>query len=56
MYLVLAALNRLVAPCSKAGFADSWKTAAAYRFTRIPASVMDHRRFYAEGGVVPRAA
>ncbi len=36
-YLALAALNRLVAPCSKAGFADWWKTTAADRFTRIPA-------------------
>src|SRR2546421_7709368 len=34
-YLALAALNRLVAPCSKAGFADWWKTTAADRFTKI---------------------
>ena len=27
-YLALAALNRLVAPCSKAAFADWWKTTA----------------------------
>ena len=27
-YLTLAALNRLVAPCSKAAFADWWKTTA----------------------------
>jgi transposase len=45
-YLALAALNRLVAPCSKAGFADWWKTTAADRFTRIPASSLDHRRFW----------
>ena len=45
-YLALAALNRLVAPCSKAGFADWWKTTAAGRFTRIPASALDHRRFW----------
>jgi transposase len=45
-YLALAALNRLVAPCSKAGFADWWKTTAADRFTKIPASVLDHRRFW----------
>jgi hypothetical protein len=32
-YLVLAALNRLVAPCSKAAFADWWKTTASDRFT-----------------------
>jgi len=45
-YLVLAALNRLVAPCSKAAFADWWKTTAADRFTKIPASALDHRRFW----------
>jgi transposase len=45
-YLALAALNRLVAPCSKSGFADWWKTTAADRFTRIPASSLDHRRFW----------
>src|SRR6266568_1958622 len=45
-YLALAALNRLVAPCSKAAFADWWKTTAADRFTRIAASALDHRRFW----------
>jgi transposase len=45
-YLVLAALNRLVAPCSKAGFAGWWKTTAAGRFTKIPAAALDHRRFW----------
>ena len=45
-YLALAALNRLVAPCSKAGFADWWKTTAADRFTKIGASALDHRRFW----------
>jgi transposase len=45
-YLVLAALNRLVAPCSKLGFADWWKTTAGDRFAKIPASVLDHRRFW----------
>ena len=35
-YLALAALNRLVAPCSKAGFAEWWKTTAADRFAKIP--------------------
>jgi transposase len=45
-YLALAALNRLVAPCSKTGFADWWKTTAADRFTKIPASALDHRRFW----------
>jgi transposase len=45
-YLVLAALNRLVAPCSKLAFADWWAKTAAPRFTKIPASVLDHRRFW----------
>ena len=45
-YLVLAALGRLVAPCSKLAFADWWKTTAGDRFAKIPASVLDHRRFW----------
>ncbi len=45
-YLALAALNRLVAPCSKLGFADWWKITAADRFTKIGAGVLDHRRFW----------
>jgi transposase len=45
-YLVLAALNRVVAPCSKLAFADWWAKTAAPRFTRIPATVLDHRRFW----------
>jgi transposase len=52
-YLALAALNRLVAPCSKAAFADWWKTTAADRFTKIPASVLDHRRFWDAMHTVP---
>lgn len=45
-YLAVAAANRLVAPCSKAAVADWWKSTAADRFTKIPASVLDHRRFW----------
>jgi hypothetical protein len=45
-YLALAALNRLVGPCSKLAFADQWKTTAADRFTKIPAAALDHRRFW----------
>jgi transposase len=45
-YLVLAALNRLVAPCSKLAFADWWKSTAGDRFTKIGAGVLDHRRFW----------
>src|SRR5260221_530212 len=46
-YLALAALNRVVAPCSKLAFADWWKTTSGDRFARISASVLDHRRFWA---------
>jgi transposase len=45
-YLALATLNRVVAPCSKLGFADWWAATAADRFTKIPARVLDHRRFW----------
>ena len=45
-YLALAALRRLVAPCSKLAFADWWRTTAADRFTKIPARVLGHRRFW----------
>lgn len=45
-YLALAALNRVVDPCSKRAFADWWTTTAADRFTKISASVLDHRRFW----------
>jgi transposase len=45
-YLALAMLNRVVAPCSKLGFADWWVKTAADRFTKIPARVLDHRRFW----------
>ena len=45
-YLGLAALNRLVDPCSKRGFADWWRTTAADRFVKVPAAALDHRRFW----------
>src|SRR5258707_3002439 len=45
-YLAVGALNRVVAPCSKAAFAEWWKTTGADRFTKIPASVLGHRRFW----------
>jgi transposase len=45
-YLALAALNRLADPCSKRRFAEWWARTAAPRFTRVPASVLDHRRFW----------
>jgi transposase len=52
-YLALAALNRMVAPCSRLGFADWWKTTAADRFTKIPAAALDHRRFWDAMHAVP---
>jgi len=45
-YLALAALNRVVDPCSKRGFAQWWTTTAGDRFTRIGATALDHRRFW----------
>jgi hypothetical protein len=45
-YLALAALNPVVAPCSRLAFADWWKTTAADRFTKIGAAALDHRRFW----------
>src|SRR5713101_1350871 len=52
-YLALAALNRVVDPCSKRGFADWWRTTAADRFTKIPVSALDHRRFWDAMQAVP---
>jgi transposase len=45
-YLALATLNRVVAPCSKLGFADWWQKTAGPRFTKVPAAATDHRRFW----------
>ncbi|MCW2907302.1 MAG: transposase [Actinomycetia bacterium] len=45
-YLALAALNRVVAPCSKLAFADWWASTAADRWVKIPATALDHRRFW----------
>jgi len=45
-YLALAALNRLVDPCSRRSLADWWAATAADRFTGIRAAVLDHRRFW----------
>jgi len=35
-----------VEPCSKLGFAKWWRSTAGDRFTKISASVLDHRRFW----------
>ena len=53
-YLALAALGRLVDPCSKRGFEKWWRGTAADRFTKIGAGVLDHRKFWdAMHGVSP---
>ena len=52
-YLALAALNRVVDPCSKRGLAEWWRTTAADRFTKIPVSALDHRRFWDAFRAVP---
>ncbi|MCA1673853.1 MAG: transposase, partial [Actinobacteria bacterium] len=45
-YLTLAALNRLIDPCSKRAFEKWWKTTAADRFIKVSTAVLDHRRFW----------
>ncbi len=45
-YLILAALNRVCDPRSKAGFAAWWATTALGRITKIPAVALNHRRFW----------
>src|SRR6266508_1546556 len=45
-YLALAALNRVVAPRSKLGFAGWWQRTAGDRLVRLPAAALDHRRFW----------
>jgi transposase len=45
-YLALAALNRVVAPCSKLAFADWWASTAADRWVKVAAPALDHRRFW----------
>lgn len=46
-YVALACLNRVVAPCSKLGFAEWWATTAGDRIVgRLSATALDHRRFW----------
>ena len=52
-YLALTVLNRVTDPCSKRGLAPWWKKTAADRFTKIPASALDHRRFWDAMHTVP---
>ncbi|MHB8767262.1 MAG: IS1634 family transposase [Deferrisomatales bacterium] len=45
-YIALATANRIVAPCSKLAFAEWWAGTAGARFVKLPASALDHRRFW----------
>jgi len=45
-YIALAVANRVVAPCSKLGFADWWATTAGPRWVKLPPAALDHRRFW----------
>jgi transposase len=45
-YLALATANRVVAPCSKAAFADWWAETAGSRWVKVPPAALDHRRFW----------
>jgi len=45
-YIALAALNRVVDPCSKLAFSDWWATTAGDRWLRLGAAALDHRRFW----------
>jgi transposase len=45
-YMALATANRVVAPCSKAAFADWWATTAGPRWVKLSDTALDHRRFW----------
>jgi transposase len=45
-YLALAAMNRVVDPCSKLAFADWWAGTAADHLVKIKKTALDHRRFW----------
>lgn len=45
-YLALAAMNRVVAPCSKLAFADWWAGTAADDLVTVKKAALDHRRFW----------
>jgi transposase len=45
-YLALAALNRVVDPCSKRAFADWWATTSGPRWVKVDTAALDHRRFW----------
>jgi transposase len=45
-YVALAVANRIVDPRSKRGFAEWWAKTAGDRWVKVPASALDHRRFW----------
>ena len=45
-YIALAALNRVVDPCSKLAFSDWWDKTAGDRWLRLGTGALDHRRFW----------
>jgi transposase len=45
-YIALAALNRVVDPCSKLAFSDWWGKTAGDRWLRLSPAALDHRRFW----------
>ncbi len=45
-YIELMVANRVVAPCSKLGFSRWWQETAGDRLVKVPASGLDHRRFW----------
>ena len=45
-YLALAVANRIVDPRSRRQFSDWWQTTCGDRLVKVPASALDHRRFW----------
>lgn len=45
-YVALAALNRVLDPCSKLRFADWWAGTAGDHLVKIGGAALDHRRFW----------
>lgn len=45
-YIALAVANRVADPCSKRAFGEWWQSTAGDRWVKLPASALDHRRFW----------
>jgi transposase len=45
-YIALAALNRVVDPCSKLAFSEWWQKTAGDRWLRLSPAALGHRRFW----------